>query len=171
MKTIWKLAAVMTFGITACALALSVAARTQSGESEVPAKPTFTKDILPILQRSCQECHRPGTMAPMSLLTFEEARPWARSIKEKVVTRYMPPWHIDRTVGEYFPDPSLSDAEIATIARWVDGGAPKGDPADAPAPRVFPPANTWVFGEEPDLVVTSSGFNVPAVAADQYPKI
>ena len=77
----------------------------------------------------------------------------------------------DRTVGEYYPDPSLGDAEIATIARWVDGGAPKGDPADAPAPRVFPPANSWVFGEEPDLVVNSSGFNVPAVAADQYPKI
>jgi hypothetical protein len=171
MSATWKLASVVALAIIAVSMRAPAAFTDDSKEGAVPAKPTFNKDVLPILQKSCQECHRPGTMAPMSLLTYEEARPWARSIKEKVVTRYMPPWHIDRTVGEYYPDPSLSDAEIATIARWVDGGAPKGDPADAPAPRVFPPANSWVFGEEPDLVVTSSGFNVPAVAADQYPKI
>jgi hypothetical protein len=171
MSATWKLASVVALAITAVSMRAPAAFTDDSKEGAVPAKPTFTKDVLPILQKSCQECHRPGTMAPMSLLTYEEARPWARSIKEKVVTRYMPPWHIDRTVGEYNPDPSLSDAEIATITRWVDGGAPKGDPADAPAPRVFPPANSWVFGEEPDLVVTSSGFNVPGVAADQYPKI
>jgi len=74
-------------------------------------------------------------------------------------------------VGEYSPDPSLSDAEIATIARWVETGAPKGDTKDAPPPRTFPPVNSWIFGEEPDLVVSSSGFEVPAVAADQYPKV
>ncbi|HLG14764.1 MAG TPA: hypothetical protein VJH03_09725 [Blastocatellia bacterium] len=169
MKTTWKLASVLGLTVLAAWIALPVTA--DSNESGVPAKPTFTKDVLPILQKSCQECHRPGTMAPMSLLTYEEARPWARSIKEKVVTRYMPPWHIDRTVGEYSPDPSLSDVEIATIAKWVDSGASKGDPKDAPPPRGFPPANSWVFGEEPDLVVTSSGFEVPAVAADQYPKV
>src|SRR5499433_3820166 len=169
MKSTWKLAIVAGFAIAAAVTVIPAAA--DSNEGAVPAKPTFTKDILPILQKSCQDCHRPGTIAPMSLLTYEESRPWARSIKEKVVTRYMPPWHIDRTVGEYYPDPSLSDAEIATIARWVDGGSPKGDPKDAPPPRVFPPANSWVFGEEPDLVVTSSGFTVPGVAADQYPKI
>jgi len=171
MNTTWKLASVVALAIITTGIALPAAFKDNAKEGAVPAKPTFTKDILPILQKSCQECHRPGTIAPMSLLTYEEARPWARSIKEKVVTRYMPPWHIDRTVGEYDPDPSLSDAEIATIAKWVDSGAPKGNPADAPPPRVFPPANSWVFGEEPDLVVTSSGFNVPAVAADQYPKV
>lgn len=171
MNATWKLASVVALAIIAVSTRAPAAFTDDSKEGAVPAKPTFTKDILPILQKSCQECHRPGTMAPMSLLTYEESRPWARSIKEKVVTRYMPPWHIDRTVGEYYPDPSLSDAEVATIARWVDSGAPKGDPADAPAPRVFPPANSWQFGEEPDLVVTSTGFNVPAVAADQYPKI
>jgi len=171
MSATWKLASVVALAIIAVSARAPAAFTDDSKEGAVPAKPTFTKDILPIMQKSCQECHRPDAMAPMSLLTYEEARPWARSIKEKVVTRYMPPWHIDRTVGEYYPDPSLSDAEIATIARWVDGGAPKGNPADAPAPRVFPPANSWVFGEEPDLVVTSSGFNVPALAADQYPKI
>jgi mono/diheme cytochrome c family protein len=171
MKSTWKLAVVAALALVAAAIAIPAAATADSNEGAVSPKPTFTKDILPILQKSCQECHRPGTIAPMSLLTYEDARPWARSIKEKVVTRYMPPWHIDRTVGEYDPDPSLSDAQIATIARWVDSGAPKGDPKDAPPPRVFPAVNTWVFGEEPDLVVTSSGFNVPGVAADQYPKV
>lgn len=171
MSTTWKLAGIGAFAIVTAGIALPAALSDDSKERTVPKTPTFTKHVLPILQKSCQDCHRPGTNAPMSLLTYEETRPWARSIKENVVTRYMPPWHIDRTVGEYYPDPSLSDEEIAIIASWVDGGAPKGNPADAPPPRVFPPANSWVFGEEPDLVVTSTGFNIPASAADQYPKI
>jgi hypothetical protein len=136
----------------------------------VPDKPTFTKDVLPILQKSCQACHRPGQMAPFSLLTYEAARPWARSIKQKVETRYMPPWHLDRTVGEYDPDPSLSDDQIATIAKWVDSGAPKGDLKDAPAPVKWPADNTWQFGEEPDLIVKSPAFDVPVSAADAYPE-
>ena len=172
MKPIWKLTVALPVIVLAVfAVSAGVAADSNEGAGEAPATPTFTKDILPIFQKSCQECHRPGTEAPFSLVTYEEARPWARSIKEKVVTRYMPPWHIDRTVGEYDPDPSLSDKQIATIARWVDNGAPKGDPKDAPPARVFPPAGTWVFGEEPDLVVKSTGFKVPAQAADQYPKV
>src|SRR5436305_5440000 len=101
-----------------------------------PPKPivTFTRDVAPILQRSCQNCHRPGSIAPMSLLTYKDARPWARSIKEKVVRRQMPPWHIDRTVGvnKFKDDPSLSEAEIATISNWVDQGAAEGNPADMP---------------------------------------
>src|SRR5436309_6102429 len=81
---------------------------------------TFTKDVAPILQRNCQVCHRPGAIAPMSLLTYEDARPWARAIKEKVVRREMPPWYIDRNIGisEFKDDPSLSDADIATISKW-----------------------------------------------------
>src|SRR5690349_22529941 len=100
---------------------------------------TFSKDVAPILERSCQNCHRPGSIAPMSLLTYKDARPWARSIKDKVVRRQMPPWHIDRTVGitKFKDDPSLTEAEIATIANWVDQGSPEGNPADMPAPRVF----------------------------------
>ena len=92
--------------------------------------PTFTKDIAPILQERCQECHRVGSSAPMSLVTYEEARPWAKAIKQKVVTRTMPPWHLDKTVGiqKFSNDISLSDEQIATIARWVDSGAPMGDP-------------------------------------------
>ena len=91
----------------------------------------------------------------MSLLTYQEARPWARSIKAKVTAREMPPWHIDRNVGiaKFKDDPSLSDAEIATIASWVDGGAPQGNPADLPAPRQFGELDSWYIGK-PDLVVT-----------------
>src|SRR4030095_5071312 len=107
----------------ALVLALSTAAQ---------APVTFAKDVAPILQRSCQHCHRPGAIAPMSLLTYEDARPWARAIKEKVTKREMPPWYIDRNIGitEFKDDPSLSDQEIATITRWVDAGAPMGNPAD-----------------------------------------
>src|SRR6202165_993400 len=85
---------------------------------------TFTKDVAPILQRSCQNCHRPGSIAPMSLLTYNDARPWARSIKAKVALREMPPWHIDRNIGvnKFKDDPSLTDAEIASISKWVDAG-------------------------------------------------
>ena len=87
---------------------------------------TFTTDVAPILQEKCQSCHRPDTFAPMSLLTYEEARPWAKSIRQKVVAREMPPWYIDKTVGirHFSNDVSLTDLEIATIAKWVDSGAP-----------------------------------------------
>src|SRR5262249_23737221 len=150
MHNPWK------FGVAAPAIAvLAAVSFGASVSATVPDKPTFTKDVLPIFQKSCQSCHRPGQMAPFSLLTYEDARPWARSIKQRVETRYMPPWHLDRTIGEYDPDPSLTDDQIATIVKWVDTGAPKGDPKDAPKPRVFPATDMWQFGEEPDLIVTS----------------
>src|SRR5437773_12461904 len=123
-----------------------VAGMTQStplaADSDRPAQPatvTFSKDVAPILQRSCQTCHRPGSIAPMSLLTYEEARPWAKAIKENVVLRNMPPWHIDPNIGisKFKNSVALSDQEIATIAQWVDSGAPKGDPADMPRHRKF----------------------------------
>src|SRR5437867_13420141 len=136
----------------------------------VPANPTFTKDVLPIVQKACQDCHRTGQMAPFSMLTYEDSRPWARSIKDKVVSRYMPPWHLDRTIGEYSPDPSLSDAEVETIARWVETGAPRGEMKDAPKPRVFPADDVWQFGEEPDLIVTSPPITVPGLGPDLYPE-
>src|SRR5262245_57966018 len=115
------------------------------GVAAPAAGQTFTKDVAPILQRSCQHCHRPGAIAPMSLLTYEDARPWARSIKARVTAREMPPWHIDRHVGitKFKDDPSLSDAEIATIAKWVDAGAPRGNPADMPPPRQFSELDQW----------------------------
>ena len=94
-------------------------------------------------------------MAPMSLLTYEETRPWARSIKQKVLAREMPPWFIDKNVGvqHFSNDRSLTDDEIATIVTWVDAGAPQGNPADMPPPRQFPDAETWQIGK-PDLIVT-----------------
>jgi hypothetical protein len=129
--------------------------------SQTPAKATsnhqvtFTKDIAPILQRSCQNCHRPNNIAPMSLMTYQEARPWARSIKAKVIRRDMPPWFIDHTVGirDFKDDPSLSDKEIETIAAWVDNGAPEGNRADMPPPRQFQDTDQWHIGK-PDLIVS-----------------
>ena len=117
------------------------------------AAPTFTRDVAPILQRSCQRCHRPSSMAPMSLVSYEDVRPWARSVKQRVVQREMPPWHIDRTVGiqQFKEDPSLSDAEIRTIAAWVDTGAPRGNPADMPSSVEWASADQFSF--EPDVII------------------
>jgi hypothetical protein len=131
--------------------------------------PTFSKDVAPIVYRSCVNCHRPGQIAPMSLLTYEEARPWARSIKERVSRREMPPWHIDKSVGikEYKDDPSLSDREVQTIARWVDGGAPRGNAADMPKMPTFPSDDQWSIGT-PDLVISAPKYLVKANMADWF---
>ena len=128
---------------------------------------TFTKDIAPILQRSCQNCHRPDALGPMSLLTYEDVRPWAKAIKRRTSTREMPPWFIERNVGiqKFRDDPSLTDGEIAKIASWADSGAPRGNPADAPPPRQFPSGADWSFGT-PDLVVSSPVRTIKAVEAD-----
>src|SRR5271166_3129463 len=108
---------------------------------------TFTKDIVPIFQEKCQDCHRKDSMAPMSLVTYQETRPWARSIKERVVQRQMPPWHLDKTVGiqKFSNDRSLSDEQIATIVKWVDSGAPQGDLKDMPPPKQWPSNDTWLL--------------------------
>jgi hypothetical protein len=141
--------------------------------AQMPASgstPTFTKDVAPILQKSCQNCHRPGSIAPMSLLTYEDARPWVRSMKQRVEARQMPPWHVDRTVGirQFKDDPSLSEEEIATIVGWIDGGAPRGNPADLPAPKTFDDADRWHIGK-PDLIVAMpKEFVVKPQAADWW---
>ncbi len=140
-----------------------------AGGSNQEAAVTFTRDVLPILQSSCQKCHRPNTAAPMSLLTYEEVRPWARAIKDRVVQRQMPPWHLDRSIGAYVADLSLSDEDIATITAWVDGGAPRGNPEDAPPPLELADLRQWTYGE-PDLVVSmQEGFLIPAEGPDFYP--
>jgi hypothetical protein len=122
--------------------------------SAAPA--TFARDIAPIFQAKCQTCHHEGTSAPMSLVTYEEVRPWARSIQQRVANREMPPWHLDKTVGirQYKNDRSLSDDEIATVVRWAEAGAPMGNPADLPKPLTFRPEGEWFIGE-PDLKATT----------------
>ena len=136
--------------------------------------PTFSREIAPILQRSCQHCHQPTGIGPMSLLTYRETRPWARSIKERVERRLMPPWHLDTTVGiqDYKNDISLTVAEIETIGQWVDAGAPEGDPVDLPPPLEFAPADEWELetklGRPPDFVVRSTPYTVVANGQDQW---
>src|SRR2546428_1036709 len=127
---------------------------------------TFSKDVAPIFQAKCQECHQPNSIAPMSLITYQEARPWARSIKERVATRQMPPWHIDRSVGvqKFKNDMSLSDEQVDTIVAWVDAGAPQGDPKDLPPAKPLVTDNEWKgvrdgFGP-PDLVIKSSEYTM-----------
>jgi hypothetical protein len=126
-----------------------------SSAADTPGEVTFSKDVAPILQKSCQSCHHPGTAAPMSLMTYQDARPWAKAIRQRVAAREMPPWHLDKTVGirKYKNDISLSDKEIATLVQWVDGGAKQGDPKLLPAPLTFKPDDEWFIGK-PDLVAT-----------------
>src|SRR6185369_4601913 len=126
--------------------------------AEIPSSPTFSKDIAPIFQAKCEVCHRAGSMAPMSLRTFEEVCPWARAIRERVIQRQMPPWHLDKTVGiqEFKNDRSLSDEQIALIVKWVDGGAPQGNPKDMPPAKAWRDGQEWVYAaqfgqKEPDL--------------------
>ena len=137
---------------------------------------TFTRDVAPILQQNCEVCHRPGSIGPMPLRSYEEARPYASLIREKVVNRVMPPWPIDRTVGitRFKNDRSVSDEEIETIMRWVDSGAPMGQVADMPLPLEWPDWSTaWRFEEEfgrpPDVVVSTPSYRVAANSADDWP--
>src|SRR5262245_19159601 len=130
---------------------------------------TFTKDVAPILQRSCENCHRESGVGPMALTTYEQVRPWARSIKTRTAKREMPPWFIEKNIGiqKLKNDPSLSDAELATIAAWVEAGAPRGNPADMPPPRHYADAAAWTIGT-PDLIVSSPAKKIEAVAADWF---
>src|SRR5437773_12531585 len=105
--------------------------------AEPQTEVTFTKDVAPIFYKRCAECHRPTMFAPMSLLTYEAARPYARSIKQKVAGRQMPPWGADPQFGTFRNDPRLSQGEIDTVVAWADAGAPKGDDRDLPAPPKF----------------------------------
>ena len=131
---------------------------------------TFSKHVVPILQRSCQVCHREGSIAPMSLMTYEQTRPWARAIKENVAARNMPPWYIDKRVGVqgFKADKSLSDEEIATVVTWVDNGAPRGNPADMPPPKEFASMNEWHIGEPDWIVEIPAPFVVKAEAPDWW---
>ena len=153
--------------------AVVVAVNPLSAAGQAKDAVTFSKDIAPILQRSCQQCHRPNSVAPMSLLTYEDARPYARAMKARTALRdkrgAMPPWFIEKNVGiQHFKDDfSLSDSEIAKIATWADNGAPQGNPADAPPPLTFPDNKAWRIGT-PDLVVVSPPVEMKAQAPDWF---
>ena len=155
-------------------VAAAAAVFTASPSAAQQTSPTYSKDIAPIFQVKCQECHQPNSIAPMSLIAYKEARPWARSIKDRVMRRQMPPWHIDQSVGvqEFKNDMSLSDAQIETIVRWVDAGAPEGDPRDLPPPKKLVTENVWQgvtdgFGE-PDLVIKSPDYTMLAQHQDVW---
>ena len=159
-----------------CTLSLLGAAlgTAETGYAQADATPTYTKDVAPIFREKCEACHRPGYIAPMSLQTYAESRPWARSIKNRVETRQMPPWHIDPSVGiqDFQNDRSLTSAQIDTIVRWVDGGAPQGNVADLPPPARFADDDVWNFAERfdgpPDLIVKSTPYTMPALSQDRW---
>ena len=127
---------------------------------------TFAKDVAPIFNKSCVECHRPTMFAPMSLMTFDDARPWARSIKQRVVSRVMPPWGADPAHGTFKNDPRLTEKEISTIVAWVDSGAPKGDDKDLPPPPTF--ADGWTIGKPDAIFTMDEEFTIPATGTIPY---
>jgi len=156
----------------------------QAQTAQPPAHPaaavsgdaTYTRDIAPILQRSCENCHRPDGAGPMSLQTYEEVRPWARSIKTKTgigpKAGVMPPWYLEKNIGiqKFKNDPSLSDKEIAMIAKWADSGAPRGNPADMPPPRRWDDSSKWAIGT-PDVIVKTTEIVVKANTPDWWGEI
>jgi hypothetical protein len=164
-----------SLGLLAIGAALALPG--QAVAADAARTPTFTRDVAPIFQDKCEACHRPDSIAPMSLKTFADTRPWVRSIRARVKDRQMPPWHIDRTVGiqKFKNDRSLTDDQIDTIVRWIDAGAPQGDPKDMPPPRTWPEDQGWNFAAQlgktgPDLIITSPEFTMPAVSQDAWDK-
>lgn len=133
--------------------------------ASVPREVTFHKDVEKIVQEHCQECHRAGEIAPFALMSYKDARPWAKAIKEDILTKKMPPWFADPQYGHFADDRSLSKQEIDTLVAWIDGGAKEGDPKDAPAPRTY--TEGWNI-PTPDLVLDMNTFHIPAKGDIQY---
>ena len=126
---------------------------------------TFDRDVLPVLQKNCQSCHRPGEVAPMSFMTYQDARPWAKAIKAAVLSRKMPPWFADPKFGHFLNDRRLSDADAKTLVAWADGGAAEGNPKDKPAAAQF--VDGWNI--KPDVVIgMPNAFEVPATGILEY---
>jgi len=159
MKPIYRLCKLVAAG---CCFLMAVAAAGNSSVNGV----TFTKDVAPILYNRCVDCHRPGEIAPMSLLTYNEARPWAKAIKEKVLDRSMPPWLASAENHQFKNDRRLSQKEIDTIAAWVDAGAPKGDDHDLPAQPKF--EQGWSIGKPDAVISLDQAIAVPAEGVIPY---
>ncbi len=178
---LWRRGFAVRYAWLGPALLSLVATVAPSAQSGAPGGPggavTFAKDIVPILQRSCQQCHRPDGGGPMSLITYEDARPFARAMKTKTGlgprAGVMPPWFVEKNIGiqKFKYDPSLSEEEIGKIAKWADSGAPLGNPADMPPAKNFGSDDVaWTLGE-PDLVVRSPEVTVPAIGPDRWGSI
>jgi hypothetical protein len=170
------IAGLVTWVVVAAAPAQMQTATDRAAPSGVEGPVTFSKDIAPILQRSCQQCHRPDSIAPMSLLTYQQARPYARAMKQRTLLARsqfgrgaMPPWFIEKNIGiqKFKEDISLSDEEIALIGKWADAGAPEGNRADMPPPRVFANAAEWNLGK-PDVIIKSPSTLVKGTAPDWW---
>jgi hypothetical protein len=173
---VWK---VTGSALVACGIAvLTASPDVIAQQAAAPGKEevTFTKHIAPILQRSCENCHRQNGVAPMSLQTYEEVRPWARAIKQRTGigprAGVMPPWYVEKNIGiQHFQnDPSLSAKEIALIAKWAENGAPRGNPADMPPARTWDDSDKWAIGT-PDLVIKTTDLVVKANSPDWWGEI
>jgi hypothetical protein len=150
---------------SAALLALVASVGTKAQQPTLNA-PTFSKDVAPILYKNCVSCHRPGEIAPMSLLTYEQARPYAKAIANAVTNRTMPPWHADAPAGTFHNERSLSDRDRQTLTAWATGGAPNGDPKDLPAQPTF--TEGWALGK-PDVVLEMlEDYRIPAKGTIQY---
>jgi hypothetical protein len=174
----FRIGAGLAAAVVAWAMPLTLAAaRAEPAAAPgIPADVTFTKHIAPILQRSCENCHRPDGVAPMSLVTYEDVRPWARAIKQRTgigpKAGVMPPWYVEKNIGiqAFHNDPSLTEDEIATIAKWADSGAPRGDPADMPPPKQYADRASWAIGT-PDLIIKTKEMLVKGDAPDWWGEI
>ncbi|HKV39116.1 MAG TPA: cytochrome c, partial [Blastocatellia bacterium] len=166
MKRLLGFLLVVGFAGMLCQVLPVTRADSRAGSGGEAHEVTFTRDVAPILYKNCVECHRPGDIAPMSLLTYKDARPWARSIRQEVVTREMPPWHADPHYGPFANNRSLSHKDVDTIAAWVDQGAKEGRESDLPAVPSF--VNGWLIGN-PDVVLTMpQAYDIPANGPDEY---
>jgi hypothetical protein len=158
---------VASLGLALCAAAIAVTA-SAAGQGAAPATaaPTFNKDVAPILYKNCTNCHRPGEMAPMSLLTFKDARPWAKSIATQVGKGTMPPWHADPAHGNFLNDRRLSDQDKATLVAWASGGAAEGTPADLPAQPTY--GSGWTIGTPDAIFAMNEDYPIPAAGEIPY---
>jgi mono/diheme cytochrome c family protein len=152
---------------------VSVVVAQGGGTQPAAGAVTFTKNIAPIFQQKCQECHQPNSIAPMPLISYADAKQFASAIKSKVGARVMPPWHIDKNIGirAFKNDRSLTDEQISAIVSWVDAGAPQGDPKDMPPPKSFPDPTGWQLAAEfgpPDLVIKSPPYTLAARTQDKW---
>jgi hypothetical protein len=152
-------------GLSSCALLMGTAATSDTSPAS-PGRVTFYKDVLPILQNNCQSCHRAGEIAPWSLMTYEETRPLAASIKRAVVSRTMPPWYADPQYGHFSNVRTLTPQQIRTLVNWADGGALAGDAKDQPAPMKF--LDGWNIGQPDRVIEMPAAFHVPAEGTIDY---